>query len=125
MKTHHAAWYKPEYDSTWDRVKAAFANDWEQTKNDFGSKFARDLDQDVDDTIKQMAGKQSTVRFGEREFDDMEPAFRYGHAARRHYNKDYPTWNTELHNKLKADYQGDWDRDWPLVHHAYGYRYKG
>ena len=46
---------KPEYYTTddlslWERVKKAFANDWEQTKADFGSDSARDMDQDVDDT---------------------------------------------------------------------------
>ena len=38
------SWYTDEHDMGWNRVKAAFANDWEQTKHDFGSKTARDLD---------------------------------------------------------------------------------
>ena len=29
-------WWSKEYDSAWDRVKAAFRRDWEQTKHDFG-----------------------------------------------------------------------------------------
>lgn len=37
--------------SGWERVKKAFANDWEQTKADFGSERPRDVDQDVDDTV--------------------------------------------------------------------------
>ena len=46
MKTR-PNWYTKEHDGTWERVKAAFKNDWEQTKNDFGVKGNRDLDQDV------------------------------------------------------------------------------
>lgn len=42
----------PENLSAWERVKKAFANDWEQTKADFGVDGARDMDQDVDDTVK-------------------------------------------------------------------------
>jgi hypothetical protein len=40
-----------------DNVKDALAKDWEQTKNDLGVDGTRDLDQDVDDTVRQMAGK--------------------------------------------------------------------
>jgi len=50
------SWWTDENDSGWNRVKAAFGNDWEQTKHDFGSKTSRDLNQDVDDTVKQAAG---------------------------------------------------------------------
>lgn len=52
------SWYTAEHDQAWDRVKTAFRNDWEQTRHDFGSKTARDLNQDVDDTVKQAAGKE-------------------------------------------------------------------
>ena len=122
MKTR-PNWYTTEHDSTWDRMKAAFKNDWEQTKNDFGVKGNRDLDQDVDDTVKQMFGKQSTVRYGELEWDELEGPFRYGHAAHGHYGKEYPTWNDELSSKLAADYDKDWNRDEPLVRYAYRYNF--
>ena len=68
-------WYTNDHDNSWERVKSAFRNDWEQTKHDFGSKNARDLDQDVDDTVKQAAGTEDT-------FERHEPAFKFGHAAR-------------------------------------------
>ena len=122
MKTR-PNWYTKEHDGTWERVKAAFKNDWEQTKNDFGVKGNRDLDQDVDDTVKQMAGKQSTVRYGEYEWDELESAFKYGHAAHGHYGKDYPDWNDELSSKLAADYDRDWKRDEPLGRYAYRYNF--
>ena len=65
--THH---YTDEELSAWERIKRAFANDWEQTKSDFGSKTARDMDQDVDDTVKQMAGADDA-------FENREQAFRF------------------------------------------------
>ena len=40
--------YTDEDLSAWDRVKKAFANDWEQTRADFGADDARDMDQDVE-----------------------------------------------------------------------------
>lgn len=122
MKTK-AKWYTDEHNSTWDRVKAAFRNDWEQTKNDFGVKGNRDLDQDVDDTVEQMFGKESTNRHGEVNYDDREEAFRYGHAARRHYGEKHSTWNDDLRTTLSKDYHGDWERDEPYVRYAYDYKY--
>lgn len=108
-------WYKDEHDSAWDRTKAAFKNDWEQTKHDFGSKSARDLDQDVDDTVKQAAGSDDA-------FENNEQAFRFGYAAQQHYRRDYPTWNDDLDTRLRADYGGDYDRDRVHIRRAYEYR---
>jgi hypothetical protein len=108
-------WYKDEHDQSWDRVKTAFRNDWEQTKHDFGSKAARDLDQDVTDTVKQAAGSDDG-------FDNHEPAFRFGHAAQTQYRTQYPTWNNDLDQRLRQDYGTDYDRDRQFIQHAYGYR---
>lgn len=110
------SWYTDEHDSTWNRVKAAFKNDWEQTRHDFGSKSARDLDQDVDDTAKQMAGSDDA-------FENHEQAFRFGHAAQRQYRTQYPTWNDELEGRLRTDYGSDFDRDRTDIRRAYEYRY--
>ena len=112
-----AARYETDDDmSTWDRVKAAFANDWEQTKADFGSDSARDMDQDVDDTVKQMADSDD-------QFENREQAFRFGHAANRRHKADHATWNDDLDTKLRSDYSGDYDRDRPYIKHAYEYDY--
>ncbi len=117
-----AKWRTEEQDSLWGKVKAAFRNDWEQTRNDFGSDRARDLDQDVDNTVNQMFGEQSPERYRDMPFDEMEPAFRYGHAARAHYGRKHPRWNEELRDELRRDYEGEnWERDEPLVRYTYGY----
>jgi hypothetical protein len=122
MRTR-AKWHTEKHDSTWDRVKDAFRRDWEQTKNDFGSDKARDLDQDIGDTFKQMSSKDYRDRYGERNYDDSEEAFRYGHAARDHYGSDHPRWNDDLSKRLREDYPHDYERDEPLIRYAYGYNY--
>jgi hypothetical protein len=109
-------WYTDENDSAWERVKAAFGNDWEQTKNDFGSKTARDLKQDVDDTVKKAAGARDA-------FENHEQAFRFGYAAQGHYRTKYPTWNNDLEMNLRKEYGTDYDRDRADIRRAYEYRY--
>lgn len=108
-------WYTDEHEGAWQRVKAAFGNDWEQTKRDFGSKSARELGQDVDDTVKQAAGASDG-------FENREQAFRFGYAAQQQYKTKYPTWNSELDTQLRTDYGSDYDRDRAFIRHAYEYR---
>ena len=109
-------WYKDEYDSGWQRVKVAFSNDWEQTKHDFGFKTARDLGQDVDDTVKQATGASDA-------FENHEQAFRFGYAAQRNFKTQYPNWNNDLDTQLRKDYGPEYDRDRAFIRHAYEYRY--
>lgn len=109
-------WYTDETESGWDRTKAAFRNDWDQTKHDFGSKTAPDLKQDVDDTVKQMAGSEDP-------FERHEQAFRFGYGAQRHYRSQYPTWNNDLDRQLRSDYGSEYDRDRDYIRYAYEYRY--
>lgn len=108
-------WQKADFNKTWDRIKGAFANDWEQTKADFGSKTARDMDQDVDDTVKQMAGSDNA-------FENHEQAFRFGYSAKGHFEKEYPKWNDDLDQVLRDDYNGDYDADRDYIRHAYSYK---
>src|SRR5579884_1324996 len=110
------SWYTNDMDSGWDRVKSAFANDWEQTKHDFGSKTARDLGQDVPDTVRQATGSEDP-------FTTHEPAFRFGYAANGNYRKQYPTWNNDLETRLSKDYGADWNRDRDYIRRAYEYRW--
>ncbi len=109
--------YTNEDMSTWDRIKKAFANDWEQTKADFGSDTARDMDQDVDDTLKQMAGSDNA-------FENREQAFRFGYTAQRRLGTDHPKWSNDVDARLRNEYDGDYDADRAYIRHAYGYRAK-
>lgn len=108
-------YYSDEELTAWERVKRAFANDWEQTKADFGADDARDMDQDVDDTVKQMAGAEDA-------FENREQAFRFGYTAQRRYTSKFPTWNNDLDTRLRTEYDGDYEADRPYIRHAYGYR---
>jgi hypothetical protein len=108
-------WYTDEHDGAWDRVKAAFANDWEQTRRDFGSKDARELNQDVDDTVKQAAR-------GSEGAENHDQAFRFGYAAQGQYKTAHPAWNDDLDTQLRSDYGPDYDRDRDYIRHAYEYR---
>jgi hypothetical protein len=108
-------WYTDEHDGAWQRVKAAFSNDWEQTKHDLGSKEARDLDQDVDDTVKQATGAEDG-------FAKHENAFRFGYAAQRQYKTKHPTWNSDLETDLRNDYGSEFERDRAFIRRAYEYR---
>jgi hypothetical protein len=49
-------------DDKTDRVGDALDRDWEQTKSDMPGLEGKDLDQDVDDTVKQAAGKEPVPR---------------------------------------------------------------
>jgi len=101
--------------STWERVKKAFANDWEQTKADFGVDGNRDMDQDVDDTLKQMFG-------ADEKFENREQAYRFGYTAKRRYHSDHPEWNDSLETQLRNDYDGDYDADRAHIRHGYAYK---
>jgi hypothetical protein len=52
-------WWNERHDTAWDRTKAAFQRDWEQTKADLtGRSQGHDLNQDASDTFRQASGKQ-------------------------------------------------------------------
>ena len=105
-------WWNEENESGWDRVKAAFKRDWDQTKHDFGGKEP-DTDQDVDDTVKQAAGKQPIPPRGTPTFEELEDAYRFGYGARMRYGKRYSTWNNDVETELERDWAETYnDRDW-------------
>lgn len=115
-KDRNPSWWNKDHDSSWDNIKGAFRRDWEQTKHDFGSKSARDLDQSAGDTIQQAAGS------GDADFERNEKAFRYGHGAQAQYRGQ--AWDDKLESSLSSEYPGEWKRDRDYVKSAYGYRAK-
>jgi hypothetical protein len=105
-------WWNQENESAWGKVKEAFKRDWDQTKHDFGGKEF-DTDQDVDDTVKQAAGKQPIPSRGEPTYEEVEDAYRFGYGARSHYGKQYGDWNDSLESQLRHDWeQTHADRGW-------------
>ncbi len=115
VKTPYA--YTDDDLSTWERIKKAFANDWEQTQADFGVDGARDMNQDVDDTIKQAAGSTDA-------FENREQAFRFGHIAHRRLGSSYPEWSDDLDSRLRDEYEGNYKLDRDYIRYAYGYKYR-
>jgi hypothetical protein len=112
-------WWNNQHESTWERMREAMRRDWEQTKADFTkNKKGADLNQDVDDTVKQAAGKDPIPPRGVPNYDDdwdsIEPAVRYGVGAREYY-ADYNDWDDELEGKLRTDWEStntgsSWDK---------------
>jgi hypothetical protein len=109
-KRYNAVWWSKDNDSAWDNVKGAFRRDWDQTKHDFGGN-PPDLKQDVPDTVKQAAGKQIIPPPSVPNFEEHEPAFRFGYGARQHYGKEYPAWDDRLEQTLQKDWSTSADKD--------------
>ncbi len=130
MKQHsNPKWWTTENDSSWDRVKAAFQRDWDQTKHDVGAKKP-DTNQNVKDTVKQASGSEAIPPRGRPVYDKAEPAYRFGYGARAHYGKKYSTWNADLEKELKRDWSdtnGNGESDWDSQsrHIRSGWDYKG
>jgi hypothetical protein len=103
-QSYNPKWWNPEHESRWERVKAAFKRDWDQTRHDFGGKEP-DTDQDVDDTLKQAAGKQPIPPRGQPTYEEIETAYRFGYGARGQYRSKYPTWNDQLETQLERDWR--------------------
>ncbi len=105
-------WWTNDNDSAWERTKAAFKRDWDQTKHDVGGNEP-DTDQQVSDTVKQASGKEAIPPRGTPTFDKAEPAYRFGYGARSYYGKKYPEWNSQLESELRRDWQTTYpDRTW-------------
>ncbi len=113
------AWYSDADDTAWEKIKAAFQRDWQQTKHDFGGK-APNLNQQVGDTVAQATGSKaippanvktphSTDGKLEGYNEADEPAYRYGFAASRHYGKS-DDWNDQTEANLRKEW-GD-EKEW-------------
>lgn len=99
-------------------MKDALKRDWEQTKNDFKA-GGRDLDEDVDDTVKQAVGKDAIPsRTQPNEpggapqrtalnWSEVAP-IRYG--ARAQYGAQHADWNDRLEGTLKMEWGEAKDR---------------
>jgi len=125
QKTKGPSWWKKDYDSAWERVKKAFRRDWKQTKHDFGGKEP-DLKQGLTDTVKQAAGKEPIPPANEPNYEEAEPAYRFGYGARQHYGEQYPAWNARLEDQLRQDWSAgrtadDWNRYRTSVRQGWDY----
>src|SRR5215831_7571787 len=119
-------WWNKQYDSAWERVKAAFKRDWDQTKHDVGA-HKPDTDQNVGDTVKQAAGKQPIPPRGVPNYEETEDAYRFGYGARQEYGKRFQRWDSSLEGQLERDWRETYqDRDWSRFRNSirYGWDYE-
>lgn len=127
-------WWSDDLSSGWSRVREAMERDWEQTRHDLGDRRARDIDQNVDDTVRQAAGTQDIPPEGVANEDGMHQkplrvsddrdryteALRYGYgAANAGVYTDHRAWDDKLESKLREE----WDdlksgRTWDEVKDA-------
>lgn len=82
MSYENPKWWNARNDSAWERVKAAFKRDWDQTKHDLGG-HEPDTDQNVTDTLKQATGKEVIPPRRTPNFEQAEHAYRFGTARAR------------------------------------------
>jgi hypothetical protein len=104
-QSYNPMWWNDQTTSGWERVKEALRRDWEQTKADFSKTKGQELNQDIDDTLKQALGKEPIPPPGvpNIEWDHAEPALRYGWGAAGHY-KDHADWDDRVEAKLKQEW---------------------
>lgn len=124
--TNPTWWNDTHHETAWERVKEALKRDWTQTKRDFDMKGGRDLDQDVDDTVKQAVGadvvppanipnvpggtpqrtpdkaKPAHAEKHPRPWTDVEGPMRYGVGARAEYKKPW--------NEVEHVLRGEWEQ---------------
>lgn len=98
------AWWTDECEDSWERVKLAMKRDWDQTKHDFGG-HQPDTHQNARHTTRQASGREIIPPRGQPAYEELEPAYRFGYAARFEYGDLYPDWGDELETQLKHDWE--------------------
>lgn len=112
---HPKWWTKDQHDNAWERVKEALKRDWEQTKVDLKG-HGRDLDQDVDDTVKQAIGKEAIPPLSQPNvstkhdvtkpvWQDVEEPMKYGYGAHTYYGAQYKQWDDKLEGTLRDEWE--------------------
>ena len=141
----HPTWYKPEYSTSWGRVKEAVRRDWQQTKHDLHV-GGHELNQQVADTVKQAAGSKAIpsinsanppkvigdlpVEWQTGEWERVESPFEYGYVARCHFGATYLEWNDDLDRVLRKEWEaaaarrepGLWDDVKSYVRRGYDHK---
>jgi hypothetical protein len=97
-------WWNEDNDSAWERAKAAFRRDWDQTKHDLGGQEP-DTNQKIGNTARQASGNEIIPPRGVSAYEEVEPAYRYGFGARSKYGAEYLEWDDELEMHLKGEWE--------------------
>lgn len=97
-------WWDETYESSWERVKAAFKRDWDQTQHDLGIPRP-DTHQTLPNTLAQAIGGEPIPPRGVPAYEDAEAGYRFGYGARRYYGKSPQEWDEQMEEKLRKDWQ--------------------
>jgi hypothetical protein len=117
-------WWNKQNESAWERVRAVFKRDWDQTMHNAGC-CQPDTHQNVGDT-EQAVGKEAIPPRGIPRFEEIEDAYRFGFGARYQYDSQYPVWDMRLEARLEQDWRETYgDRHWAryrdFIRHAWSY----
>lgn len=100
----YPSWWNATHTSTWETVKEALRRDWEQTRHDLsGGRYGQDLNQDIDDTLDQMAGDQSIPPAGvpnPLDGPELHDKVRHAQAEMRDVEADYEAGATDTADRL-------------------------
>jgi len=111
-ETRNPKWWSNQHESGWERVKAAFKRDWDQTKHDAGV-HRPDTSQNVGNTVKQAAGTETIPARGLPTYEENEVGYRFGYGARTQYHSRFHHWDASLESQLEKDWRETYnDRDW-------------
>lgn len=97
------AWWTTANETAWERTRAAFKRDWDQTKHDVGANQP-DTHQNVTRTINQAVGSEVIPPRGVPNYEELEPAYRFGHGAYDKYSPNFQQWDQDLEDQLEADW---------------------
>lgn len=107
MRWKPSWWNDDRHGSAWDRVREAMRRDWEQTLHDMHIKGGHELNQSLEDTVKQMAGKQPLPPIDRAnppkiigDWDRVETPMEYGFGARKEFGGDWP----QVEGKLRDEW---------------------
>ena len=122
-------WWGLDNDFAWDHVKLAMRRDWNQAKE--GTANTLNRRQNVLHTARQASGIESILPLGQHDFEDMEPACRFGYGARIEYGANYPEWDDDLELRLAKDWRTinptrmeKWEQDRIAIRYGWNFEEK-
>jgi len=98
-------WWDETYESSWERVKAAFKRDWDQTQHDLGRSSVPDTHQRLPHTLAQAIGGEPIPPRGVAAYEDAEAGYRFGYGSRRYYGRKPDEWDADIEEKLRKDWE--------------------
>lgn len=99
------SWWKNEYDTAWERVKAAFRHELDQPQHEFGGDEPEPNQGKADRATAAMGSRPVPPRGASTTIEEAEPAYRFGYGARQHFGERFPDWDARLESQLKEEWR--------------------